>query len=128
MQRATRLVGLGVLLTSCLVACDGPAPRMHLVRAEVRAGEHVVVHLEDVPRLRGVWLTLAPPSAPASYVGDRVRVEEGATQVTVATSSPGRYEVRLHDGFPERAHHLVGRASVHVDEPAFARRDPVWFW
>ena len=117
----------GLLLAS---ACGEPAPRMHVVRARVHAGDAVVVHLESAPRERGaLWLTLVPASAPESFVGERIVVEGGATRVTVAAASAGTFEVRLHDDFPLRAHHVVARARIEVAPAAVARRDPpVWFW
>jgi hypothetical protein len=123
----SRVSLLGIFLAA---ACGDPAPRMHVVRARVHVGERVVVHLEESPRRHGeLWLTLVPPSAPASFVGERIVVDDGATQVTVPTAAPGTFEVRLHDAFPERSHHVVARAAIEVEPAAVARRDPpVWYW
>ena len=81
------------------------------------AGAPVVVHLEDAssaPRSGALWLTLAPPDAPESFVGERVLVDPSATHVDVPTGTPGHYEVRLHDDWPHRAHHLVAKKSIDV--------------
>jgi hypothetical protein len=88
-----------------------------VTRKEVPAGEPVVVHLEDassVSRSGSLWLTLAPPDAPESFVGHRVLVDPSATHADLPTASPGHYEVRLHDDWPHRSHHLVAKRSVDV--------------
>jgi hypothetical protein len=98
-------------------ACEDPAPRMHVTRKEVPLGVPVVVHLEDAmsaPRSGALWLTLAPADAPESFVGERLVVDPKATHATLTAPSPGRYEVRLHDDWPNRPHHLVARRSIEV--------------
>ena len=90
---------------------------MHVTRKEVPAGEPVVVHLEDAlsaPRSGALWLTLAPADAPESYVGERIVVDGQATHVVVTAAAPGRWEVRLHDEWPKRPHHLVARKAIEV--------------
>ena len=137
MMRVPPRVLSGVFLFSALGLLSVPAfrdsaPRMHVVRATVHAGERVVVHVEGPtsPRRHGdLWLTLVPKEAPESFVGERVVVESGATHVTVPTAAPGAFEVRLHDGYPQRTHHVVARVRVEVAPAAVARRDPpVWYW
>jgi hypothetical protein len=83
----------------------------------VPAGAPVVVHLEDAmsaPREGALWLTLAPADAPESFVGERVVVDASATHAALPTAVPGHYEVRLHDDWPRRPHHLVARKSIDV--------------
>jgi hypothetical protein len=90
---------------------------MHVTRKEVPAGAPVVVHLEDAtsaPRSGALWLTLAPSDAPESFVGERIVVEGAMTHATLNTMRPGRYEVRLHDDWPKRPHHLVARTPIDV--------------
>jgi hypothetical protein len=90
---------------------------MHVTRKEVPLGAPVVVHLEDAmsaPRSGALWLTLAPAEAPESFVGERLVVDGNMTHATLNTSTPGHYEVRLHDGWPSRPHHLVARRPVDV--------------
>jgi hypothetical protein len=36
--------------------------------------------------------------------------------VGIPTSRPGQFEVRLHDQYPNKEHHLVGRVPVRVVE------------
>lgn len=90
---------------------------MHVTRTEVPAGTPVVVHLEDAmsaPRAGALWVTLAPAGAPESYAGERVVVDPATTHVTLSTNAPGRWEVRLHDDWPKRPHHLVARKPIEV--------------
>lgn len=90
---------------------------MHVTRKEVPAGAPLVVHLEDAanaPRSGALWLTLAPRDAPESFVGERVLVDAGATHATLIAGAPGRWEVRLHDDWPKRPHHLVARTAIEV--------------
>jgi hypothetical protein len=105
------------LLFLFLVSCTEASPRFHVTRKEVPAGEPVVVHLEDAmsaPRSGALWLTLAPADAPESFVGQRVVVDPSATHADLPTASPGHYEVRLHDDWPHRPHHLVAKKSIDV--------------
>lgn len=90
---------------------------MHVTRKEVPLGTPVVVHLEDAlsaPRSGALWLTLAPAGAPEGFVGERLVVDASATHVTLSAAAPGRYEVRLHDDWPKRPHHLVARTAIDV--------------
>ena len=92
---------------------------MHVTRKEVPCGSPVVVHLEDAisaPRSGALWLTLAPADAPDSFVGDRIVVDAASTHAILKASAPGRYEVRLHDDWPRKPHHLVARSSIEVVE------------
>lgn len=98
---------------------------MHVTRKEVPLGSPVVVHLEDAlsaPRSGALWLTLAPSGAPESFVGERMVVDASSTHAKLATGAPGRFEVRLHDRWPNEPHHLVARVPIEVvrDESASA--------
>lgn len=90
---------------------------MHVTRKEVPLGAPVIVHLEDAlsaPRSGALWLTLAPVEAPDAYVGERVVIDGSATHVTLSTPAPGRWEVRLHDEYPKKPHHLVAKTPIEV--------------
>lgn len=76
-----------------------------------------MVHLEDAtsaPRSGALWLTLAPADAPDSFVGERIVVDPSATHAALPTNAPGHFEVRLHDDWPARSHHVVARKSIDV--------------
>lgn len=133
-----RLV-LSTLLATCLasgatlLACGGDAPRMRVLSTRVRSGDSVVVRFDAPPvaaRARGdVWLTLVPQGTIDGFVGERIVIDEGATEVTIRAGDEGAYELRLVDQSPRRLSPVVARARVDVDRPAVARNEaPAWYW
>jgi hypothetical protein len=115
-----------------LAACGGDSPRMMVEPRPFQAGEGLVVQFE-APVLSSAfdkrWLTLVPLGSPDTFVGDRVLVEPGATEVVVPTLSGGLFELRLHDGYPRRSHHVIGRLPVEVQRRPVARSaPPLWYW
>jgi hypothetical protein len=106
---------------------------MRVVTAHVRAGDRVVVRFDASPvgpLQRGhVWLALVPEGSSEQFVGERVIIEEGAAEATVATDEEGAYELRLVDASPRRLSSVVARAHVQVDEAVVAGSvAPAWYW
>jgi hypothetical protein len=106
---------------------------MRVVTAQVRAGDRVVVRFDASPvalHQRGhVWLTLVPEGSDEQFVGERVVLEEGAAEATIATGEEGAYELRLVDASPRRLSRVVARARVQVEEAIVVRAAaPAWFW
>ena len=120
-MRTARLY-VGALALVLAAGCEG-APRMRVDAEEVPAGASLRVRFDGPVGARARdrrWLTLVPRGSSDALVGDRVLLDEGAAEATVPTVAPGAFELRLHDGYPRRAHHVVQRVSVDVVE----RPDP----
>lgn len=112
--------------------CRGGAPRMATAPSKPHAGESVVVRFDAPVVSRGmdqVWVTLVPASSPEGFLIDRVIVDDGAMEVVVPAPAEGVFELRLHDAYPRRRHHLVGRVRVEVERPGVAQAEPPpWYW
>lgn len=106
---------------------------MSVTSAHVRAGESVVVRFDAPPvaaKARGnMWLTLVPVGSGDEFVGERVVIEEGASDATVPAGDEGSYELRLVDRSPRRLRGVVARMRVDVERPAVASGEaPAWYW
>jgi hypothetical protein len=131
-MRTASLVACAVLATT-VVGCGEDPPPMRVVTAHVRAGDRVVVHFAAspvAPRQRGhVWLTLVPEGSSEQLVAERVVIEEGAAEATIATAEAGAYELRLVDASPRRLSRVVARARVLVEEAVLTGAvAPAWYW
>jgi hypothetical protein len=62
-----------------------------------------------------LWITLAPAGSPDSEWGELRDVARGEVRKIILPPLAGDYEVRLHDGYPARPHHVVSRAKITVD-------------
>lgn len=106
-------IGLVLLLAAC-----SRRPPIHLESAEVLTGEDVVVTVDrdlDGRAFDRYWVTLQPANASEADVTGRVLVERGQHTIRLKATAPGDYEVRLHDLYPKREHHLVARVPVRID-------------
>jgi hypothetical protein len=69
-------------------------------------------------------MTLVPVGAPDDSAAGRFVVDHGKTIVNIPTSGSGSFEVRLHDQYPSKEHHLVGRVAVRVVDRAVRMGTP----
>jgi hypothetical protein len=94
---------------------------MSLASPTVTAGEEIVVRL-DRPiggKASNVhWMALVPLGAADDSTTGRFVVDHGKTIVNIPTGASGSFEVRLHDEYPSKEHHLVGRVAVRVVDRA----------
>jgi hypothetical protein len=83
------------------------------------AGERPIVHFDrPVPAEGGrYWITVVEASKGDEKYGAWQYIDAGATEVPLsAVRSPGWYEVRLHDRYPELSTHVVSRSVLEVVE------------
>ncbi|TNF70744.1 MAG: hypothetical protein EP299_13375 [Acidobacteria bacterium] len=83
------------------------------------AGEKPIVHFDrPVPTAGGrYWITVVESSKPDDKYGAWQYIDAGATEVPLASvRTPGWYEVRLHDRYPELSTHVISRAVLEVVE------------
>ncbi len=108
------------LLAAMLVfaACEEGPPGMHVERSSVAAGQDIVVDFDHFFRGRATnqyWIALQHADAPESDTTGRIVLHRTETTVRLPTSVPGDLELRLHDQYPRREHHLVARIPVTVE-------------
>jgi hypothetical protein len=83
------------------------------------SGEKPIVHFDrPVPSTGGrYWITVVESSKTDDKYGAWQYIDAGATEVPLAAvGTPGWYEVRLHDRYPELSTHVVSRAMLEVVE------------
>ncbi len=110
---------LTILLASfvaySLAACESP-PNMHATQT-VGAGDDVIVTFDAALSNRAssqYWIALQRADTPTSDTTGRVVLERGDGRVVLHAVTPGDYEIRLHDGYPSKEHHLVSRVPLRV--------------
>lgn len=110
------IIGLAVLVaTASLGAWAGKkfkAPKLAAAGAPIE-----VTYSQPMASAEGdrYWITIIDPAAADSEWGAWVYVEDGATSTTLtAPSTPGKYEIRLHDHYPKKPYHVLERASLLV--------------
>lgn len=126
---------VGVALTAVLVASllvrGGETPHMRVETPRVSAGDHVLVRF-DAPvkgwQRGSLWLTLVPVGSAERFVGERVVIDEGDVEATIAAREEGPHELRLIvPGTGSAA--PIARASVHVMPRVTAKGEPpAWYW
>lgn len=106
----------GFAMIVSLPACDA-APVMHTRTPQVMVGENVVVGF-DAPlggqAANQYWITIVPADAPESDATGRRFVYHGDTWAQIPALREGAFEIRLHDQFPKKEHHLIAKSSVQV--------------
>jgi hypothetical protein len=114
----------GCLIASvAFVACKQP-PTMSVASSTVALGDEVVVQFDRPIGGKASdlhWIALLPAAAPDDSTTGRFVVDHGKTRVGIPTSGAGNFEVRLHDQYPSKEHHLVGRVQVRVVERDVSR-------
>jgi hypothetical protein len=61
------------------------------------------------------WITICNATAPDSEYGTWKYVDDKATKATLmAPSTPGKFEVRLHQHYPAKSYNVVQRVKVEV--------------
>ncbi|MFO0554820.1 MAG: hypothetical protein U0271_40965 [Polyangiaceae bacterium] len=60
------------------------------------------------------WITIIPVGTPDSQPGSYAFVTSGATSQTLRAPQAGKYEVRLHDFYPQFAYRVIARQTVDI--------------
>ncbi|HET7710835.1 MAG TPA: hypothetical protein VFL80_02800 [Thermoanaerobaculia bacterium] len=90
---------------------------MQLVSSSIAVGERAVVRFPQPLDAAGdrYWITMIEAGQADSQWGAWQYVDKTTREVTLAVSTtPGSYEVRLHDGYPTMPYHVVARLPLTV--------------
>lgn len=104
------------MFITTLSACDAP-PTMRVATPTVTAGENVVIRFDQPiggQAANQYWITLLPADAQESDATGRRFVYHGDTSARLIAPQTGTFQVRLHDRYTEKEHHLVATADVQV--------------
>ncbi|MEO8876806.1 MAG: hypothetical protein ABI461_14530 [Polyangiaceae bacterium] len=117
MQTISMWTSVVVLVAAAgLTACDA-TPTMTARTPTVTAGSNVIVGFDNPlggPAANQYWITILPATAPESDATGRRFVYHGDTSAQILAPAAGTYEIRLHDQFPKKEHHLIAKTSVLV--------------
>lgn len=87
-------------------------------KTDYALGEEIVInYVVPIPLDAGAsscWVTLVPPGAPEADFGDWHYVVGGMVLDKMKTSARGKFEVRLHDGYPALPFHVIARRTITV--------------
>jgi hypothetical protein len=110
-------------------AADSPAvpsraatELMELVTPSVGVGEYAVVRFPRPLDAAGDrhWITLIEAGQADSQWGTWQYVDSTTREVTLAATTPGPHEIRLHDRYPAMPYHVVARSALTVTGPPAA--------
>ena len=90
---------------------------MSLDSTTVNRGQDVVVHFDKPLAGKAAdlyWIALVPIESPDPTATNRVVVDHGSTSIRLPSIARGNFEVRLHDGYPERQYRLIARTPVSI--------------
>jgi hypothetical protein len=116
MLHRTSIAFLALAAGVAASACAAP-PAMSLDSTTVARGHDVVVHFDKPIAGKAsdlYWITLVPVEAPEPTALNRVVVDHGSTMVRLPATTPGSFEVRLHDRYPEKEYRLIARTPVSI--------------
>ena len=107
---------LAVILAAALAGCADKTPTMHAATM-ARMGDDIIITFDTPLEQRSTtlyWITLQRADAPISDTDGRVVLERGDRVAVLHATTPGDYEVRLHDGYPKKDSHLVARLPITI--------------
>ncbi len=99
------------------VAVSGEASLLSLGKTTVAKGDSIQVRFSGaLPDAEGkYWLTIVEADSPDTTWGSWHMVKQGATTDALKTAEKGRFEVRLHGGYPKKMHNVIARQMVTVE-------------
>jgi hypothetical protein len=87
-------------------------------KTDYALGEEIAInYVVPIPLDAGAssyWVTLVPPGAPEADYGDWHYVVGGVVLDKMKTSARGKFEIRLHDGYPTLPFHVIARRTVVI--------------
>lgn len=113
-------VVVALVLAGCDLRSRLAPPHVDVVtdKTDYTLGEEIVINyvvpisLDAGPSSH--WVTLVPLGAPEGDFGDWHYVIGGVVLDKIKTTARGKFEVRLHDGYPALPFHVIARKTVTV--------------
>jgi serine/threonine-protein kinase len=90
-----------------------------LAQTTVGAGEPITMRFDpplSAPKGEEFWITIVKPESADTSWAAYDYLKSGATSHTMKQSTPGTWEIRLHDAYPRLTTHLVARARVQITD------------